>query len=162
VFAHSDPARSVLVEGAAVRFREVQTRTWYWVLPLLLGAIFLGPLIRESLSNPSRINMVSAVLYPTLFVWTLLSQWRRRLIIEVWGDVLDLYWTRHLRVQVPLSAIESVEVVSFYPALDGPWGVHKGQGLRIRVAGGSTWSFGTRRAEELRSLLLAPAAAAAA
>jgi hypothetical protein len=154
---------SVAVPAApaeTVRFREVQTNPRAWLaiaaMVLLLIVPSLWRLVEDFPDGRWVFDAVQLLLYGVLVAC--FSGWK--LVTELSADALHIRYSRALKQVVPLSSIKSVEVVPYYPRIDGAWGVRRGQALRIWVSAGDFVLLGTQRPDELRELLAgAPPAA---
>lgn len=143
--------------AAAVRFREVQRSRWARWASMAAPLLFVLPpaarLVREGLTAYSIVDLVQLV----VLVGVMLCFRRWTLVTELRGDVLRVGFTPARRQLVPLSAIRAVDVVPYYPAIDGGWGVRRGQALRIWLSAADFVLVGTQRPDELRRLLVGDA-----
>jgi hypothetical protein len=96
-----------------------------------------------------------------------LSAWRHSLFgVLLYGGVLVMMLTRTLRTDVddvnvrvrfpwgsrtiPLSSIQRVDTTTYYPGIDGSWGIREGRALRLWLSSGDFVLVGTQHPQELR------------
>jgi hypothetical protein len=151
------PASASAMTAQPTRYREVQSSKVGWVLFGAGATILLGMVVWLLVELP--LVLFAQQLLPLSFmVFVVTYCGRRKLITEVRGDVLCVrFWPARTFI-VPRSWIRSVDVVPYYPGIDGQWGIRRGKALRIWTSPGEFVLVGTGRPEELRRLLVGDAA----
>lgn len=143
----------------AVYFHEVQRPRWtigltllvaVWAVTLLALYVFQG-----------RTPRPSAYVHGALLLLVIMAVLSRlRTVVE--GHTLELERRWGARLTVDLRRVRTVRATSYYPRIDGGWGVRNGQGVILTREDGDVLYVGSARAKELCEVLrsLLPAASA--
>lgn len=150
---HAEVARTLTPAHLEVAFREVQRNPVYWLWIVGCCLFFVAPelFVLGTRSGPA---VVWGLVLKVLMVVTVILSFRLRMVTEIRDDALHLRYTPGRRRTIALASIRSSEVVSYYPNLDGGWGMKEGQGLRLRLATGESVVVGTQRPDELQRRLV--------
>jgi hypothetical protein len=147
--------------AGTVRFREAQRRRLWWLPPILIGAMMGSEVLTLILRAPDVPLLATALVRLGFFGWLVSRMPGPVFTIEVDDTSLHLLYSHRHRRTIPLASIRGLNVVSYYPWIDGAWGVRRGSALRVGIDAvehpeqDAFVLVGTQHPEELREALQA-------
>ena len=144
----------------AVLFHEIQRPRWTLGLAIATGGwvVAFGFFVLRTDRPLYLFDVLQALIMLCALVASL-----SRLRTVVQGETLELERRWGARHEVDLARIRSARTSTYYPRIDGGWGVRNGRGVILTRDDGNVLYVGSARAEELCEAIRGrlPAASAA-